>query len=136
MCIRDSSSGSEAGTAVALAVPIATLVLMLSNILMMFVIPQVSCVMADRNAAKGNVKGVEHAHLLAVCTFLVPLSLLVAVSYYLGAPFIADIVKSIPAFITHGLEVATGTVSYTHLIVWFCCRNCVISSPLSFSFIT
>lgn len=104
------SSGSEAGTAVALAVPIATLVLMLSNILMMFVIPQVSCVMADRNAAKGNVKGVEHAHLLAVCTFLVPLSLLVAVSYYLGAPIIADIVKSIPAFITHGLEVATGII--------------------------
>ena len=44
------SSGSEAGTAVALAVPIATLVLMLSNILMMFLIPQVSCVMADRYA--------------------------------------------------------------------------------------
>ena len=96
------SSGSESGTAVALAVPIATLVLMLSNILMMFVIPQLCCVMADRNAAKGNVKGVEHAHLLAVSIFLIPLSLLVAVSYYVGAPFIADIVKSIPAFITHG----------------------------------
>ena len=104
------SSGSEAGTAVALAVPIATLVLMLSNILMMFVIPQLCCVMADRNAAKGNVKGVEHAHLLAVSIFLIPLSLLVAVSYYVGAPFIADIVKSIPAFITHGLEVATGII--------------------------
>ena len=38
------------------------------------------------------------------------LSAIVAISYYLGAPFIQDIVASIPPFINHGLQIATGII--------------------------
>lgn len=104
------SSGSEPGTAVALAVPIATLVLMVSNLIMMLVIPQYNCRKADQYAKEGNVKGVERMHISAFLAFLIPLTFIVGVSYYLGSPIIADIVKAIPSFITHGLDVATGII--------------------------
>lgn len=104
------SSGSEPGTAVALAVPIATLVLMVSNLIMMLVIPQYNCRKAGQYAKEGNVKGVERMHISAFLAFLIPLTFIVGVSYYLGSPIIADIVKAIPSFITHGLDVATGII--------------------------
>lgn len=104
------SSGSEPGTAVALAVPIATLVLMFSNIFMMILIPQICGVRADKYASIGDVRGVERMHKIAFYPFSLLLAAVVGVSYYLGAPFIADLVKSIPTFITHGLEVATGII--------------------------
>lgn len=104
------SSGSEPGTAVALAVPVATLVAMVSNLIMMLVIPQINCRRADVSADQGNVKGVERMHIVAFLEFLIPLSFIVGISYYLGSPFIADIVGAIPEFITHGLEVATGII--------------------------
>lgn len=104
------SSGSEPGTAVALAVPVATLVLMISNIIMMFIVPQIFGAKADKYAANGNVKGVERMHLSAAFTTVTLLATIVGFSYYLGAPFIEDIVNAIPAFITHGLEVATGII--------------------------
>lgn len=104
------SSGSEPGTAVALAVPIATLVLMFTNIFMMFIIPQFCCAVADKYAEKGNVKGVERQHIKAFYPISILCAALVGISYYVGAPFIADIVEAIPAFITHGLEVATGII--------------------------
>lgn len=104
------SSGSEPGTAVALAVPIATLVLMVSNLIMMLVIPQYNCRKADHYAKEGNVKGVERMHISAFLAFLIPLTFIVGVSYYLGSPIIADVVAAIPSFITHGLDVATGII--------------------------
>ncbi len=103
-------SGSEPGTAIALAVPVATLVLMIANLFMAIVIPNLFVSRADKYAAKGNVKGVERMHWEAVWIFAIPSAILVGFSYYLGAPFIEEIVNSIPEFITHGLEVATGII--------------------------
>lgn len=104
------SSGSEPGTAVALAVPIATLVLMVSNLIMMLVIPQFNCRKADQYAKEGKVKGVERMHISAFLATLIPLTSIVGISYYLGSPIIADLVEAIPSFITHGLDVATGII--------------------------
>lgn len=103
-------SGSEPGTAVALAVPVATLVLMVSNIFMMVITPNIFVSRADKYARKGDVKGVERMHTFAFIYSTVSLSAFVGISYYLGAPIIKDVVDAIPEFINHGLSVATGII--------------------------
>lgn len=104
------ASGSDPSTAVALAVPIATLVLMISNVNMMIIIPRLFVQKADKYALDANVKGVERMHWGAYLFNFIMLSMLVGVSYYLGSPVIKDIIEAIPQFIIHGLEVATGII--------------------------
>lgn len=104
------NTGSEPSAAVALAVPVATLVLMLKNALRVFVTSPVFCANADKYAAKGNTKGVERQQQFGYYFEIISLSLIVAVAYYLGTPVIQQIVNAIPPFINHGLEIATGII--------------------------
>ena len=104
------NTGSEPSAAIALAVPVATLVLMIKNALRIFVTSPVFCAHADKYAAMGDTKGVERQQQIGYYFEIISLSLIVAVSYYLGTPVIQDIVNAIPPFVTHGLEIATGII--------------------------
>jgi fructoselysine and glucoselysine-specific PTS system IIC component len=100
-------SGQDIPAAVALAVPIASLVLIFDNFMMTFFIPFLSS-KADKYAELGDYRGVENMHYLAVIGLKGTLSVLVAVGYYLGAPWVTQILSQIPEFVTEGLNVATG----------------------------
>ena len=57
-----------------------------------------------------SARGVERTETIGWIFEIVSLSAIIAVSYYLGAPLIKDIVAAIPPFINHGLEIATGII--------------------------
>lgn len=100
-------SGADIGTAVALAVPIATLVLLFDNFLMTVVLTYGSH-LADSYALKGDIKGVERvARIFSIGNKLI-LSLVVGLGFYLGVPLIEIILKYIPEFVVHGMDVAAG----------------------------
>lgn len=100
-------SNSEIAAAVALAVPIATLVLLFDNFLMTFVLTQASHI-ADKYAAKGDIKGVEWTQRIAGIGNKVILALVVALGFYLGVPLIEKVLQFIPEFVIHGMDVAAG----------------------------
>ncbi|MDR1650471.1 MAG: PTS sugar transporter subunit IIC [Synergistaceae bacterium] len=100
-------SNQDTPAAVALAVPIASLVLIFDNMLMTFFIPFLSS-KADKYAEEGDFRGVEKMHLIAVLGVKGLLSAIVALGFYLGAPSVTSILSSIPEFVTEGLNVATG----------------------------
>ena len=100
-------TGQEVGAAVALAVPVATLVLLFDNLQMMFVLTWASH-LADKYAAAGDYKKVEWVARFAGIGNKVVLSLVVGVAFYLGVPVIEDVLAMIPEFITHGMDVAAG----------------------------
>ena len=104
------NSGGEPSAAVALAVPVATLVLMIKTGLGVLITSPVFCGHADKCAAAGDARGVERTETIGWIFEIVSLSAIIAVSYYLGAPLIKDIVAAIPPFINHGLEIATGII--------------------------
>jgi fructoselysine and glucoselysine-specific PTS system IIC component len=100
-------SNQDTPAAVALAVPIASLVLIFDNLMMTFFIPFLSA-KADKYAENGDFRGVEKMHYTAVLGVKGILSFIVALGYFLGAPFVTSILSSIPEFVTEGLNVATG----------------------------
>lgn len=69
----------------ALAVPVATLVLLFDNLQMMFVLTWASH-LADKYAAAGDYKKVEWVARFAGIGNKVVLSLVVGVAFYLGVP--------------------------------------------------
>jgi fructoselysine and glucoselysine-specific PTS system IIC component len=101
------SSGAGPETALLLALPIATLALILKNIYLGFVIP-VFNKKADKYAEQADAKGVERMHLFAGFGLAIMLGLIVTFSYYLGSNTIKNILSMIPSFIQTGLTVATG----------------------------
>ncbi|MDR0649341.1 MAG: PTS sugar transporter subunit IIC [Synergistaceae bacterium] len=101
------NSGQDIPTAVAFAVPIASLVLVFDNFMMTFYIPFLSS-KADKSAEQGDFKGVERMHLLALLSTKGLYSILVGLGFYLGADSVTKILSSIPQFVTDGLNVATG----------------------------
>ena len=78
-------SGADPSAAVALAVPVATLVLMIKNGLRVLITSPVICAHADKCAAAGDAKGVERTEQLGWVFEITSLSAIVAISYYLGA---------------------------------------------------
>lgn len=117
----DMTSGSIIGTAfvvlshesiaasVALAVPIATLVLLFDNLQMMFVLSWAGHV-ADKYAAAGDYKKVEMVARIAGIGNKLVLALVVGISFYLGIPVIKDVLAVIPDFIIKGMDVAAGII--------------------------
>ena len=93
-------TGGDPGAAIALAVPVATLVLMIKSGLRVVITSPVFCAHADKCAAAGDAKGVEDKEE----------RILQGISYYLGVPQIEAIIKAIPEFVNHGLNVATGII--------------------------
>ena len=103
-------TGGDPGAAIALAVPVATLVLMIKSGLRVVITSPVFCAHADKCAAAGDAKGVENTERIGWAFEIISLSLIVGVSYYLGVPQIEAIIKAIPEFVNHGLNVATGII--------------------------
>lgn len=102
-------SGSEVTAAVVLAVPIATLVLLLDNIQMTFVLTWASHI-ADKYAEAGDIKGVERVQILFGIGNKVVLALVVGLGYMVGVPVIEKILSYVPEFVTYGLDVAAGVI--------------------------
>ena len=103
-------TGGDPGAAIALAVPVATLVLMIKSGLRVVITSPVFCAHADKCAAAGDAKGVENTERIGWAFEIISLSLIVGISYYLGVPQIEAIIKAIPEFVNHGLNVATGII--------------------------
>lgn len=102
-------SGKGISSAVVLAVPIATLVLLIDNLQMTFLLTGASH-LADKEAKKGNIKGVERIQVIAGIGNKIILSLVVALGFYVGVPVIEKVLDFVPEFITHGLDIATGII--------------------------
>ena len=100
-------TGQEVGAAVALAVPVATLVLLFDNLQMMFILTWATH-MADSYAKKGDYKKVEWVARFAGIGNKLILSIVVGVAFYLGVPVIKDVLAVIPQFIIDGMDVAAG----------------------------
>lgn len=102
-------SGQEVASAVVLAVPIATLVLLIDNLQMTVLLTWAAHV-ADRYAKDGNIEGVERVMRIAGIGNKILLSLIVGLGFYVGVPVIEMILKRIPEFVTHGFDVAAGVI--------------------------
>lgn len=102
-------SGQSVSSAVVLAVPIATLVLLIDNLQMTFLLTGASH-MADKKASVGDVRGVERIHVIAGIGNKIILSLIVALGFYLGVPFIEKVLSFVPEYVTHGLDIAAAII--------------------------
>ena len=91
-------TGQKVGAAVALAVPVATLVLLFDNLQMMFTLTWATH-QADKYAAIGDYKKVERVARIAGIGNKLILSLVVGIAFYLAM---------IPEFIINGMDVAAG----------------------------
>lgn len=100
-------TGQEIGAAVALAVPVATLVLLFDNLQMMFLLTW-SGHLADKYAAQGDYKKVEMVAMVAAIGNKVVLAAVEAGAFFVGVPVINDILAVIPQFIIDGMDVAAG----------------------------
>ena len=96
-------TGQEVGAAVALAVPVATLVLLFDNLQMMFILTWATH-MADSYAKKGDYKKVEWVARFAGIGNKLILAIVVGVAFYLGVPVIKDVLAVIPQFIIDGMD--------------------------------
>lgn len=102
------TTGKGAEVALALGLPIASLVLVFYNFFLIVVLPLFAH-RADKYADEGDCGGVDRMHLLGGLTApCIPLGILVAISFYLGSPFMEGILNSVPTFIIDGLTIATG----------------------------
>lgn len=100
-------TGQEVGSAVALAVPVATLVLLLDNLQMMFTLTWATH-LADKYAKQGDYKKVEWVAMVAGIGNKIILSIVVGIAFYVGVPIIKVLLDKIPEFIIHGMDVAAG----------------------------
>lgn len=103
------TAGAGTETALLLGLPIATLTLILKNFYLGLLIPVMNH-KADDYGEAGDFKGVERMHLLAGFGLSLMLGLVVAISFAVGSNTISNLLDKIPAFIQHGLEVATGII--------------------------
>lgn len=102
------STGSGAETALTLAIPIASLVLVFKNLGMVFILPAFVH-KADDYAQKGDLKGVSRMHYLGGF-FGVDLiiGVVVAISFYVGSPAVQAVLAVIPEWVQNGLQIAMG----------------------------
>lgn len=101
-------SGASTGTAVTLAIPVATLVLLFNNLLMMFVLTWAAHI-ADKYAEQGDATKVEWICRIASAFLAQGLpAILVAVAFYAGIDAIQGVLAYIPDWVSHGMDVAAG----------------------------
>ena len=127
-------TGQEVGAAVALAVPVATLALLLDNLQMMFILTWASH-LADKYAEQGDYKKVEWVARIAGVGNKILLALLVGIAFYVGVPFIKIVLDKIPEFIIHGMDVAAGilpAIGFAMLLNIMFKKNYIIFFVLGF----
>ena len=96
-------------SAVTLALPIATLGLVVKNFLYVVVIPAMSQ-KADTYAERGEITKAANMHIWASMTRVLLMSILIAVSYYIGSGAVESIVNAIPQAFVEGMNIATGVL--------------------------
>ncbi len=99
-------SGLDTGTAIALALPIATLGQLLG--ILDRTVNLVFARWADKGAAEGDPKAVERALWTGAGLFFISSFLVVFLGVLLGSATIGAFVDWLPAFITNGFSVASG----------------------------
>ncbi|MEG0470018.1 MAG: PTS sugar transporter subunit IIC [Longicatena sp.] len=102
-------SGQEIGAAVALAIPVATLVLLIGNVFMMFVVPE-AVHLADRYAKNGDCNKVNMVAIATSLGYRLAQAIIVGIGFYIGVPVIKDILDFVPKFIIDGMNVAAGVL--------------------------
>lgn len=102
------STGSAAETALTLAIPIASLVLVFKNLGMVFILPAFVH-KADDYAQKGDLKGVSRMHYLGGFFGVnLIIGVVVAISFYVGSPAVQAVLAVIPEWVQNGLQIAMG----------------------------
>ena len=102
------STGQGAEVAITLALPIATLVLVLKNLVHVFVYPRLVSA-ADRGAARGDAKCIARMQIGGGFIYCLLAQMLpVGLGNYFGADAVQGILNAIPAFVMDGLSIATG----------------------------
>ena len=102
-------TGSGVDVALTLALPIATLGLVVKNFLYVVVIPAMSQ-KADTYAERGEITKAANMHIWASMTRVLLMSILIAVSYYIGSGAVESIVNAIPQAFVEGMNIATGVL--------------------------
>ncbi|MDO4436422.1 MAG: PTS sugar transporter subunit IIC [Coriobacteriaceae bacterium] len=98
--------GQSTEAAIALAMPIATLVLAIKNIIN--AVMPIFVDMADKYAAKGNLKGIYGMHWIIGLVGMVNAFVICSVSFYLGADAVQGVLDWVPAFVLSGFGVAAN----------------------------
>lgn len=102
------STGSGAETALTLAIPVASLVLVFKNLGMVFILPAFVH-KADDYAQKGDLKGVSRMHYLGGFFGVnLIIGVVVAISFYVGSPAVQAVLAVIPEWVQNGLQIAMG----------------------------
>lgn len=102
------STGSGAETALTLAIPIASLVLVFKNLGMVFILPAFVH-KADDYAQKGDLKGVSRMHYLGGFFGVnLIIGVVVAISFYVGSLAVQAVLAVIPEWVQNGLQIAMG----------------------------
>ena len=102
------STGKGAEVALTLALPIATLVLLIKNLVHVFVLP-FFVNKADDYAEVGNGKGIMRMNMLGGFAYItLSIVLVVGFGYYLGSDAISALLNVIPDYVLTGLQIATG----------------------------
>lgn len=103
------SAHAGASEALILALPIATLALIIKNLYLGIGIPYFSN-RADKYADDGNANGVERMAVFAGIGLALILGLVVMFSFMVGSSAVKTLLNAIPEFVQHGLSVATGII--------------------------
>ena len=101
------TSGSGADVALALALPIATVALLVKNTYYL-VVRSWFLHRADRYVEAGDDKGVARMHLLSFWSYAIVMSVIIAACFYAGSPAVEAFLAVIPQFVKDGLSVAAG----------------------------
>ncbi len=101
------TTGADNGMAVAIAIPVATLVALFDNLQMMFLLTYAGH-MCDKAAEEADADKVERIVRIASIGNKVLLALVVAIGYYLGSTAITDFIEWVPEWFSHGMDVVAG----------------------------
>ena len=102
-------SNAPVESAVLLAVPVATLVKLISEFRWTVINPLIGA-KADKYAESGDTKAVERMHVISLIIGVLFKPIVIGVAFYFGIPFIEYMVSAIPPFFTDGLMYATGII--------------------------
>jgi fructoselysine and glucoselysine-specific PTS system IIC component len=100
-------SGADAGMAVTIAIPVATLVALFDNLQMMFLLTWAGH-LCDKAAENGDAHKIEVISRVASIGNKLALSLLVALGFYFGSSAIEAFVNWVPYWFSHGMDVVAG----------------------------
>lgn len=101
------SSGAGVDVALTLALPIATLALLIKNAYYLLVRTAMLHA-SDKCAANGNTKGVEFWHLFSFLSYAAVMAIICGVAFAAGGPAVQALLDVIPQFVKDGLTTAAG----------------------------